>query len=382
MKKLISLIFLGLYALSTAFSQDITTVEAKSIDISDNLDLEAVASIFGDAKDLEDFENKLNDPYLRISNLDLNGDGQVDYLRVVETSENNVHVVAIQAVIGRDQFQDVAIISVEKDSRGTTTVQVVGDVYMYGPDYIIQPVYVQPPVIYVWFWGPRYNPWHSPYYYGYYPSYYRPWNPYPPYQYRNNVYVHVNVNNSYHRTSVRTSNTSVKIQQRNRSNDYGRSNPNRSFEKRNEGIKNRAELTNRRASANTPSTRESRDSKNRTSTGRAVQQDWKPASERNNNQARPANRDNSRTDARTVTRENNRQETKPVTRDNNNQRTNQVSRDNKSQRATPAQKPASTRQSTKPTSTSTRTKPAAKPASKSNTSNRTTSTKRDDGGRR
>ena len=91
-----------------------------------------------------------------------------------------MHLVTIQAVIGKDQFQDVAVISVEKDDKGETTVQVVGDVYMYGPDYIIQPVYVHPPVIWVWFWGPYYSPWRSPFYWGYYPPYYRPWAPYPP----------------------------------------------------------------------------------------------------------------------------------------------------------------------------------------------------------
>ena len=40
------------------FAQDVTTITASSDDISDNLDLEAVASIFGDSKDLEDFFSK------------------------------------------------------------------------------------------------------------------------------------------------------------------------------------------------------------------------------------------------------------------------------------------------------------------------------------
>ena len=99
-------------------AQDVTTITANSDDISDNLDLEAVASIFGDSKDLEDFEKRLNDPKTQISNLDLNNDGEVDYLRVMETSEKNVHSISIQAVIGKDQFQEVAVIDVEKDSKG------------------------------------------------------------------------------------------------------------------------------------------------------------------------------------------------------------------------------------------------------------------------
>ena len=52
-------------------AQNRTSVNAMNAEISDNLDLRAVASIFGDSKDLQDFERRLNDPELQISNLDL-----------------------------------------------------------------------------------------------------------------------------------------------------------------------------------------------------------------------------------------------------------------------------------------------------------------------
>lgn len=86
-------------------AQDRTTVTANSSDISDNLDLRAVASIFGDSQDLADFERRLNDPKTQISNLDLNGDNKVDYLRVIETVENNTHLIIIQSVLERDIYQ-------------------------------------------------------------------------------------------------------------------------------------------------------------------------------------------------------------------------------------------------------------------------------------
>lgn len=47
--------------------------------------------------------------------------------------------------------------------------RVIGDPYIYGPYYIIEPVYVYTPSIFSFFWGPRYFRWHSPYYWGYYP---------------------------------------------------------------------------------------------------------------------------------------------------------------------------------------------------------------------
>ena len=92
------------------FAQDKTTVTANSSDISDNLDLKAVASVFGDASNLEDFERRLNDPKSQISNLDLNNDNQVDYLRVVESVEGRAHIVVIQAVLEKDVFLNFGII--------------------------------------------------------------------------------------------------------------------------------------------------------------------------------------------------------------------------------------------------------------------------------
>lgn len=193
---------------------EVTTVEATDSDISENLDLEVVASVFADAKDLEDFEQTLNDPDKKISNLDLNGDGEVDYLRVVETTKGNTHLVTLQAVVGDNQFQDVATIDVEKDSKvkDKTQVQVVGDEYIYGPEYIITPVYITPPLIFVWFWAPHYHYWHSPYYWGHYPPHYRPYHPRPVPFYRRDVRVNVNVNNSYRHTTVRNSRTARELQ--------------------------------------------------------------------------------------------------------------------------------------------------------------------------
>ena len=271
------LLIVFVVAIANLNAQDVTTVEATDSNISENLDLEAVASVFGESEDLEDFEKRLNDPDTQISNLDLNEDGEVDYLRVIESSKDETHLVTIQAVIAKDKYQDVAVIDVEKDSEGETQVQVVGDVYMYGPDYIITPVYVHPPAVVVWFWGPYYNPWRSPYYYGYYPPYYRPWRPYPAPRYRTNVRVHVNVNNSYNRTTVRKSRTSVELQNKSRKNDFGSKNPDKSYSKRNEGSKNKQDLNNKKGTEKVNNTKTEN---SKESTGKKVQDDWKTASEK------------------------------------------------------------------------------------------------------
>ena len=226
-------------------AQDRTTVTAATDDISDNLDLRAIASVFGDSRDLEDFERRLNDPELRISNLDLNGDNRVDYLRVVESAERDAHLIIIQAIIGPDLFQDVATIEVERDERNQTRVLVVGDVFMYGQNYIYEPVYYQPPVIYNYFWTVGYRPYFSSWYWGYYPSYYVAWTPYPVYTYVNYVNVHINHHHHYNYHPVRPQgHRAYLIPRPVRGNAYATMYPSRSFETRNTGVRNRQELDN------------------------------------------------------------------------------------------------------------------------------------------
>ncbi len=201
-------------------AQDVASIEATSDDISENLDLKAVASVFGDTKDLETFEQKLNDPEAPLSNLDLNEDGYVDYLRVIETMEEDTHVIVLQAVLDENVYQDVATIEVEKDTQGTTHVQVVGNIYVYGTGYIVQPVYVHRPVIFNWLWSSTYRPYRSVYYWGYYPKHYSIWKPFHLTHYKKNVLVHVNVKHTYRRTTVRYSTKAVRLHTKVHRNDY------------------------------------------------------------------------------------------------------------------------------------------------------------------
>ncbi|MGE5394522.1 MAG: hypothetical protein ACM3P1_07230 [Candidatus Saccharibacteria bacterium] len=228
----------------------ITTTRAMSYDISDNLDLDAVASIFGDSRDLEDFEYRLNDPDNRISNLDLNGDGYIDYLRVVENSSDRNSLIVIQAVLDQDVYQDVATIEVEKVRDGRLRVQVVGDAYIYGNDYIIEPVYVGTPLIFSFFWGPHYRPYYSPYYWNYYPRWYSYYEPCSTYKYHRHIYRHINSDYEYHHTTNRFIHFSDDRYNQIRRSDYASRYPDRSFSRRNEGVNNRYELERRRPTDN------------------------------------------------------------------------------------------------------------------------------------
>ena len=171
MRRIIFLLGILLATIGVSAQQTVT-VQAQNYQVSDNLDLEAVAIIFGESKNVEDFERRLNDPDNRISNLDLNNDGYVDFLRVVEVEEKGTHLIVIQAVIGQDLYQDVASLIVEGTNKTSATVTIVGNRDIYGNNYVIVPHYSVRPVIFDWFWLPTYAVYRSTWYWNHYPHYY------------------------------------------------------------------------------------------------------------------------------------------------------------------------------------------------------------------
>jgi len=193
------LVMLGLFAASS-FSQNVTVVAPTSA-AAEGLNLQAVAELFKEAKDLESFEKQLNDPDIGINNLDLDDNGEVDFIRVVEETSDDVHVIILQVPLGGNDFQDVATIEVEKNSDQDYHMQICGNPVLYGPNYYIAPVRVHVyawPII-PWIFRPLYRPYRSPFYFGYYPHWWRPWHPLATHTYR-----HHTVHYRTHKTFVRT----------------------------------------------------------------------------------------------------------------------------------------------------------------------------------
>ena len=221
--------------LTSARADETITVSATNQDISESLDLRAVATLFGEVDNLEQFEQELNSEKRHLNNLDLNGDGYVDYIRVIEVGEGENRLIVLQAVLAKDIYQDVASIYVEREQDQTVSVQVVGDTYIYGENYIIEPVYLYRPVIYDWFWGPTWVAWHSPYYWGYYSPYYTFYAPWRWDVYYHHIYAfhHHHPRCSYHyahvpRPGMGTLRGSVHGERIIR-NDWANSHPDRSF---------------------------------------------------------------------------------------------------------------------------------------------------------
>lgn len=327
-------------------AQNQATVYAKNSDISDNLDLRAVASMFGESANLQDFERRLNDPKYQISNLDLNDDDEVDYLRVIESVEDRTHVVIIQAVLDRDVFQDIATIDVERDNSNKVVVQVVGNSYIYGDNYIYEPVYNVVPVIYTSFWVTNYRPYYSTWGWNYYPTYYTAWRPYPVYRYRNNINVCINVNNHYNYVNTRRSYRAPAIYQTRRTYGYESRRPNYSFAQRHANTSNRYELDQRRVASREANRNQNAYNTVRSNSGRSYSGD-----NRNSNINRTGS-DRNYTNRVSTGRDNNTSANNPVRVDNNQRAearrssgdNNSYSRGNVENRPTYSNRPSSTQQ--------------------------------------
>lgn len=243
MKKLTTLLLMLTLMSVASWADETITVSANSTDISEGLDLKVVAKLFAEAENLEQFEMKLNNPDSAFCNLDLNGDGQVDYLRVIETGEGNKRLIVLQAILAKDIYQDVASIYVEKDEAEQVSVQVIGDEYVYGANYIIEPIYIRRPLIYDWFWGTTWYAWTSPWYWGYYPSWWYAHNCWAHDWYWHHCYA---FHHHHHWCSFRPGKHVHHGWHELRSGvtrrDYAVAHPHRSFSQRNSGMRNARDI--------------------------------------------------------------------------------------------------------------------------------------------
>ncbi|RMG83518.1 MAG: hypothetical protein D6714_09550 [Bacteroidetes bacterium] len=179
----------------------------------DNLALEGVLDLFKQSKSPEDFEKKLNEPDNPVNNLDLNEDGEVDYIRVLDQMDKDVHAIVLQVYVNEKEKQDVAVIEIEKNGPQSAILQIVGDEDVYGDQTLVEPVEETPDgggkggpsapvathgvVVNVWFWpcvrfvyAPGYRVWVSPFYWGFYPPWWRPWRPRPWHIYHQHIIIY------------------------------------------------------------------------------------------------------------------------------------------------------------------------------------------------
>jgi hypothetical protein len=197
-----------LFVVSAVFA--VTNLSAQQTDSTglpgDHFSLQGALELFKKSSSPEEFEQLINEKENNVNNLDLNEDGEVDYVKVIGKKEKNMHILVLQAAVSATENQDIAVIEIEKTGQEEADLQIVGDEEIYGEAVIVEAAddnqqfamnytsthgpsidngYEQRLFVNVWFWpgirfmyAPAYRVWASPWHWGYRPAWYRPWKPY------------------------------------------------------------------------------------------------------------------------------------------------------------------------------------------------------------
>ncbi|MGZ8549516.1 MAG: hypothetical protein ACXWV2_02595 [Chitinophagaceae bacterium] len=177
----------------------------------DNFSLAGALEMFKKAGSPEDFEKLINTEGNNVNNLDINEDGEIDYVRVIDNIDKDVHAFVLQVAVSGDESQDIAVVELEKTGDETAIVQIVGDEDIYGEQTIVEPdsgdenafinefdnnttassgpnagysYPISPAVINVWLWptvryvyAPGYTVYRSPWGWRHHPGWWKPWRP-------------------------------------------------------------------------------------------------------------------------------------------------------------------------------------------------------------
>lgn len=193
--------FIALLLVMPSFAQNAELTD-EEIYPGENFNLAGALELFKKATSLEAFEQALNTEDNDVNNLDLNEDGEIDFVRITNFQDQEVHAIALQVDLNAQETQDIAVIEIEKTGAETAILQIVGDEDVYGKQLILEPheeegvgggkggpsvnmetVFV---VVNVWGWptirhiyAPRYRVYVSPFVWNVRPRWYRPWRPRP-----------------------------------------------------------------------------------------------------------------------------------------------------------------------------------------------------------
>ncbi|MBP7643548.1 MAG: hypothetical protein KA767_09420 [Saprospiraceae bacterium] len=213
------LLFASIFHLLFSFSYLNAQDESPEVP-GDHFSLEGSLDLFQKSSSLEEFEQKLNARDNKVNNLDLNEDGQVDYVSVRDEVDGDIHAIVLQVDINEQESQDVAVIEVEKSDDEVVFLQMVGNDDLYGEGYIVEPrdgelsfdddEYDETVVVNVNHWpsirfiyGPAYRPWVSPWRFRAHPIWWKPWRPYPYATFHTRIYRPIGFHTVHIHRSVR-----------------------------------------------------------------------------------------------------------------------------------------------------------------------------------
>ena len=151
---------------------------------ADGLDLRALGGLVKKARDAEQFERLLNDSKEGINNLDLDQDGNVDYIKVTEYGNEQARGFSLTAEPAVGEEQEVATIEVEKLADGQAQVEVHGSSQIYGHNHYYHSRFSLTDALLLGYLFRPHSLYASPWHYGHYPSYYSSYPQRPVGEYR------------------------------------------------------------------------------------------------------------------------------------------------------------------------------------------------------
>ena len=166
-------------------AQPTVSVTPEVANLGDNLNLQALGELVKNSTSAQDIENKLNQSG-SINNLDLNNDGQVDYIKVTEYGSGTQRGFSFTVDVANGQTQEVATIEVAQGSSNAQ-MNIQGNQQLYGNNGYYQSSYSLTDLMIMHYLFAPHRPYYSPYHYGYYPSYYHSYRSTPYGSYRNRM---------------------------------------------------------------------------------------------------------------------------------------------------------------------------------------------------
>lgn len=185
-------------------NQPNVSVTPTASNLGDNLNLQALGELVKSSNNAQDIEQKLNQDQ-SINNLDLDGDGKVDYIKVTEYGDGNARGFSFTVEQANGEKQEIATVDIQKNNN-TATLNIQGNQQIYGQGAYYQSNYNFTDLMIMSYLFSYHRPYYSPYRYGYYPSYYHSYGCSPYSSYRSRMSTSTRTS-----TITRTTTTTSKV---------------------------------------------------------------------------------------------------------------------------------------------------------------------------
>ena len=176
----------SVYVADYSPSQSSVTVTPEVENLGQGLDLQMLGEMVKSSTSAQDVEDKLNSNG-SINNLDLDNDGNVDYVKVTEYGSGSSRGLSFTVDLAGGQTQEIATIQIDNASNNYANMNIQGNQNLYGNSGYYTSRYSVGDILLMHYLFAPHRYYVSPYRYGYYPRAYHPYHSVPMHSYRSRV---------------------------------------------------------------------------------------------------------------------------------------------------------------------------------------------------